>query len=518
MVILTVRAACFIPERTVGNVNADSYPVYEISTDRVWMRFPLWRLTMPRNEIKAFAIEEGANVVSQQDWEASEARKTGFRKGLARSTEINKAIRQSSRIAAAVAGFTAEKSGLDVLDTGDVSLFKDQFEDALKTVSSLSIAEADGKADSLEVVFDPAIRELVHGKLVHVRAKEKNLSAVPTLKADSQVAKTIVKGNNLPLQEGDIAGAGHWLELQYDGQLDKWVLQNPAKGISPLSGVPVGTVEYFASSVPPAGYLVANGAALGRETYPELFAAIGTTFGGGDGTTSFNLPDLIDRFAQGSTQPGRVVEAGVPNIFGNITNLMAGSGWQSSGAITAEAKDSSTTYGGTTSPALYLRVDASRFNPIYGASDTVQPPALTLLPCIKAFEVATNPGLIDITELANDVSGKLDKSVNGVNVKYITGTYNDGTNWYRKWSDGWVEQGGIVTSNLNGIANLLVAFSGDYFVIANQRPCSNLDTRAVVTCAPNDSSTFKLDALSINTVSARQKLECNFYACGQEVK
>ena len=77
-------------------------------------------------------------------------------------------------------------------------------------------------------------------------------------------------------------------------------------------GVPVGTVEYFATTTPPAGYLKADGAAVGRETYPELYAAIGTTFGEGDGSTTFNLPDLIGRFAQGSNTPGQKIDA---NLF-----------------------------------------------------------------------------------------------------------------------------------------------------------------------------------------------------------
>ena len=57
-----------------------------------------------------------------------------------------------------------------------------------------------------------------------------------------------------------------------------------------------------------------------------------------------------------------------------------------------------------------LQINAAASNPIYGASDTVQPPALTLLPCIKAFDAATNPGLIDITELAQEIANKTDKS------------------------------------------------------------------------------------------------------------
>lgn len=53
-------------------------------------------------------------------------------------------------------------------------------------------------------------------------------------------------------------------------------------------GTPVGTIEFFAMTTPPAGYLRADGAEVGRETWPQLFAAIGTTFGAGNGETTFN--------------------------------------------------------------------------------------------------------------------------------------------------------------------------------------------------------------------------------------
>lgn len=60
-----------------------------------------------------------------------------------------------------------------------------------------------------------------------------------------------------------------------------------------------GKVEYFAMSSAPAGYLKANGAAISRTTYANLFTAIGTTFGVGDGSTTFNLPDLRGVIARG---------------------------------------------------------------------------------------------------------------------------------------------------------------------------------------------------------------------------
>lgn len=61
-----------------------------------------------------------------------------------------------------------------------------------------------------------------------------------------------------------------------------------------------GKVEWFARSSAPTGYLIANGAAISRSTYSALFAAIGTTFGSGDGATTFNLPDMRNRMPVGS--------------------------------------------------------------------------------------------------------------------------------------------------------------------------------------------------------------------------
>ncbi|MDP3846231.1 MAG: tail fiber protein [Pseudomonas sp.] len=72
---------------------------------------------------------------------------------------------------------------------------------------------------------------------------------------------------------------------------------------------PPGKVCSFAMSVPPAGWLKANGAQVNRATYAALFAAIGTTFGAGDGSTTFNVPDLRGEFVRG-WDDGRGIDAG----------------------------------------------------------------------------------------------------------------------------------------------------------------------------------------------------------------
>jgi microcystin-dependent protein len=66
-----------------------------------------------------------------------------------------------------------------------------------------------------------------------------------------------------------------------------------------LYSTPAGTVTPYAGSTPPTGYLIADGSAVSRTTYSALFAVIGTTYGAGDGSTTFNLPDLRGRDAVG---------------------------------------------------------------------------------------------------------------------------------------------------------------------------------------------------------------------------
>jgi hypothetical protein len=76
----------------------------------------------------------------------------------------------------------------------------------------------------------------------------------------------------------------------------------------------VGLVATFARNTAPTGWLKANGAAVSRTTYADLFAVIGTTFGVGDGSTTFNLPDMRGMFARG-WDDGRGVDTG--RVFGS---------------------------------------------------------------------------------------------------------------------------------------------------------------------------------------------------------
>lgn len=68
------------------------------------------------------------------------------------------------------------------------------------------------------------------------------------------------------------------------------------------SGVPTGTIIAYGSTTPPAEWLACVGTAVSRSTYAALFGVVGTTYGAGDGASTFNLPDLRGRIAMGYGQ------------------------------------------------------------------------------------------------------------------------------------------------------------------------------------------------------------------------
>lgn len=74
--------------------------------------------------------------------------------------------------------------------------------------------------------------------------------------------------------------------------------------VDTLTGSPAGIIMAFAGAAAPTGFLACNGAAVSRTTYATLFAAIGTTWGVGDGSTTFNVPDLRGMFLRGTGTNG----------------------------------------------------------------------------------------------------------------------------------------------------------------------------------------------------------------------
>jgi len=86
-------------------------------------------------------------------------------------------------------------------------------------------------------------------------------------------------------------------------------------GLTGIVGTPTGSVIYSAANAAPTGFIKANGATLSRSTYSDLFAAIGTTYGAGDGSTTFLVPDLRGEFMRGFDD-GRGVDQS--RVFGSL--------------------------------------------------------------------------------------------------------------------------------------------------------------------------------------------------------
>ena len=164
-----------------------------------------------------------------------------------------------------------------------------------------------------------------------------------------------------------------------------------------LAGVPTGTVHAFAGSSAPSGYLICDGSAVSRTTYANLFAVIGTTYGAGNGTSTFNLPNLIDRFVQGSVTSGTYKNAGIPNFIGYIRSR-SNTFWHDLPITHSQTLGNKATGGAFSTVEKGLRsegnaddnnteyiakLDPSTQKSIYGASETVQPPALTMRYIIK---------------------------------------------------------------------------------------------------------------------------------------
>ncbi|HAJ6991692.1 TPA: phage tail protein [Escherichia coli] len=204
---------------------------------------------MAKNDFKAFATDRNANVMSQEEWEALPALLSGFTAGKASSAQVNKVIRQASFIAAALAQYTANKSGLDVLDDGDLNGF----------ISKMGTA------------FGKDFQAL-DATLTALAGLETGANKLPYFTGNDTAAQT-----DLTSVGRDIIGKNTIADiLTY-------------LGLGEGSALPVGVPVPWPSATLPTGWLKCNGAAFSAEEYPELAKAYPTNI----------LPDLRGEFIRG---------------------------------------------------------------------------------------------------------------------------------------------------------------------------------------------------------------------------
>lgn len=163
-----------------------------------------------------------------------------------------------------------------------------------------------------------------------------------------------------------------------------------SKDESDAAGQP-GAVVAFARNTAPTGWLKANGAAVSRTAYARLFAAIGTTFGVGDGFNTFNLPDLRGEFVRGwadngTVDSGRVFGSkqgdAIRNITGTITGITNYKGTRSGALDITQNTGIDFLNGGNAFGPNTMTFDASKSPGVQTASEN-RPRNVALLYCIK---------------------------------------------------------------------------------------------------------------------------------------
>ena len=238
--------------------------------------------------------------------------------------------------------------------------------------------------------------------------------------------------------------------------------------------------------------------------YAETNGKFVPYYSSGDGSSTFRTP-LLGAYAKGAESPDEISlyrEAGLPNITGKwywITSESTAN-WDSYPCEGAAGFDKYTYSKGVSSSTASttagrdMTFDASKSNSIYGNSYTVTPETMTGIWVIKAVGIVVDSGNTDIAQALQAIeqvqSGltAIDNKITRVS-DYIVESYRNGTEWYRIWESGWVEQGGTIpVTSTEVIVNLLKPYSNkDKFTAT-----ASVRARVAFSVQRNNASTIAL--------------------------
>lgn len=174
------------------------------------------------------------------------------------------------------------------------------------------------------------------------------------------------------------------------------------------------------------------------------------------------LPKLVNYVKMANTTDGiSQTGAGLPNITGDWNGYKVGfysaGGISASGALKMSQGSQAGSAASTQGSNIKLEIDASESSSIYGNSNTVTPANTTLFPWLVVFNTAVPASSAQAAEFQQALTGKADTNLgnvtdeagtnlNAAGVRTVVETYQSGDSWYRKWSDGYCEQGGVFPS------------------------------------------------------------------------
>lgn len=123
----------------------------------------------------------------------------------------------------------------------------------------------------------------------------------PSFRSDLNNALQAILTNNSGATAPAVTAAGMiWVDTS--SSPPTWRVRNAANtdwDLFASISAPPGTINMYAGAAAPSGWLICNGGEVNRSTFAALFAVIGTTYGAGNGTTTFNLPDMANRYPLG---------------------------------------------------------------------------------------------------------------------------------------------------------------------------------------------------------------------------
>ena len=167
---------------------------------------------------------------------------------------------------------------------------------------------------------------------------------------------------------------------------------------------------------------------------------------------TIRLPKLANYLKMANTTDGVTqAGAGLPNITGSTNAINVGNYSASRVGVGALLQQSYTSGNsgvrdGAGQTGNIFDFDASRSNSIYGNSNTVTPAHTTLFPWVCAYNAAVPASTAQAAQFQAALSSKADTNLGNCTKPYVTETYVNGDSWYRKWSDGYCEQGGVFAS------------------------------------------------------------------------
>lgn len=313
---------------------------------------------------------------------------------------------------------------------------------------------------------------------------------------------------------------------------DQEFINQLAEKLSKLGTVrPLGFHYLHPYGTVPADSIICNGATYSRALYKDFFDYITTQgwvkteaewqeiatrdngfcpfYSSGDGSTNFRTPKFApyQQIAIASGNAGTYHQAVVPNINASCYVVTG----DTSGAITTEGDINLISDGARWGGKTHMTFDASKSNSIYGRSSTVQPESHEWVMCVVAYGVATNVGSVDIQNVmsaVNAVQDKVDSKLEDSTV-HITETWKstDGGSWYRKWSDGFIEQGGRITSPTTTISLHTAFTTTNYTITTSQRGSASANISRV---SITDRTTSKFTLERCDSVM----LPISWHACG----